>query len=449
MEVDFLKKTFVIDTSVLVHDPRALTAFQDNDLVIPLAVIEEIDGHKKRQDEVGRNARWVSKFLDQLRIQGHLDQGVSLGTELGSLRVELNHQEVEMLPKALEREKIDNRIIAVAFALKRRMDQPVILITKDINMRIKADAVGIETADYETDKIKIDEVYTGSRIVKIEPGLIDRFYSQGLLILEEVDFYPNEMIILEDAFGSSKSALTRHLEHGKLVPLSYGNTDPFGLKARNKEQRFALELLLDDQVKVVTMIGKAGTGKTLLALAAGLEKVVERSEYRRLAVARPIVPLGNDLGFLPGELGEKLRPWMQPIYDNLEFLFSNHEKGQKIEQLINSLIGMNLLELEALTYIRGRSIPHQYLLIDEAQNLSPHEVKTVITRAGEGTKVVFTGDPYQIDHPYLDANSNGLTFVVERFKNEKIAAHITLQKGERSELAELGARLLGSTNPHL
>jgi len=437
-----MKKTFVIDTSVLVHDPRALTAFQDNDLVIPLAVIEEIDGHKKRQDEVGRNARWVSAFLDRLRVQGHLDQGVSLGENSGSLRVELNHQEVEMLPTALERDKIDNRIIAVAFALKRRLELPVILITKDINMRIKADAVGIDAADYENDKIQIDEVYTGARTIQLDPALIERFYAQGELLLEQVNFFPNEMIIIEAAFGSSKSALARHLTNGRLMPLRYGNADPFGLKARNKEQRFALELLLDDEVKVVTLIGRAGTGKTLLALATGLEKVIEKSYYRRLAVARPIVPLGNDLGFLPGELGEKLRPWMQPIYDNLEFLFSNREKGQKIEQLINSLIGMNLLELEALTYIRGRSIPHQYLLIDEAQNLSPHEVKTVITRAGEGTKIVFTGDPYQIDHPYLDANSNGLTFVVERFKSEKIAGHITLQKGERSELAELGARLL-------
>ena len=228
-----------------------------------------------------------------------------------------------------------------------------------------------------------------------------------------------------------------------MVPLRYGNQDPFGLKARNKEQKFALDLLLDEEVRLVTLIGKAGTGKTLIALASGLQKVIEESRYRRLAVSRPVIPMGNDLGFLPGDINEKLRPWMQPIYDNLEFLFNNRDKSEKIDQLVNSMRDLDILELEALTYIRGRSIPNQFLLVDEAQNLSPHEIRTVITRVGEGTKIVLTGDPYQIDHPYLDSNSNGLTFVVERFKNEKIAGHITLTKGERSDLAELGAKLLG------
>ncbi|HOP74775.1 MAG TPA: PhoH family protein [Bacillota bacterium] len=438
-----MKKTFVLDTSVLVHDPKALTAFQDNDIIIPIAVVEEIDGHKKRQDEVGRNARWVSSFLDKLRTTGHLDQGVSLGENRGILRVELNHQEIDRLPATLDRNKIDNRIIAVALALKESTDKPVILITKDINMRIKADALGIQAEDYETDKIDIEEVYTGFRTVKVAPELIDTFYSTGSVVLTEPELYPNQMVIIEDSYGSSKSALTRHLSGGKLVPLRYGNMDPFGLKARNKEQKFALDLLLDDDIRLVTLIGRAGTGKTLLALAAGLQKVMEESKYRKLSVSRPVIPMGHDLGFLPGDINEKLRPWMQPIYDNLEFLFSNHEKNEKIDNLVNSMKDMNLLELEALTYIRGRSIPGQFLLNDEAQNLSPHEVRTVITRVGEGTKIVLTGDPYQIDHPYLDSNSNGLTFVVERFKNEKIAGHITFVKGERSDLAELGSKLLG------
>lgn len=438
-----MKKIFVIDTSVLVHDPHALNAFQDNDIVIPLAVVEEIDGHKKRQDEVGRNARWVSAFLDRLRDIGHLDAGVSLGDGKGILRVELNHQEVEKLPPALDRTKIDNRIIAVALTLKQENDLPVVLVTKDINMRIKADALGIAAEDYETDKIDIEDVYTGSRTLKVEPDLIDRFYTSNEVCLTDIPLFPNQMVLLEDAYGSSKSALTRHVAGGKLVPLKCVYQEAFGLKPRNKEQKFALELLLDDDIKIVTLIGKAGTGKTLLAIAAGLQKVVEDSKYRRLSVSRPVIPMGNDIGFLPGDIDQKIRPWMQPIFDNLEFLFNNRDKHQKIDQLINSLKDMNMLEMEALTYIRGRSIPNQYLLVDEAQNLSPHEVRTVITRAGEGTKIVLTGDPYQIDHPYLDSNSNGLTFVVERFKNEKAAGHITLTKGERSELAELGAKLLG------
>lgn len=437
-----MKKTYILDTSVLVHDPRALTEFEDNDIVIPIAVVEEIDGHKKRQDEVGRNARWVSAFLDKLRAVGHLDTGVPLGKQKGKIKVELNHQEVEKLPPTLDRNKVDNRIIAVAYALKKESQIPVILVTKDINMRIKADALGIPAEDYETDKIEIEEVYTGSRIVKVEPEVIDGFFKTGEATLKVEGLYTNQMIILEDSFGSSKSALARHLNGGKLVPLRFGNQDPFGLKARNKEQKFAFELLLDEEVRLVTLIGKAGTGKTLLALAAGLQKVVEETKYRRLAVSRPVIPMGNDLGFLPGDINEKLRPWMQPIYDNLEFLFNNRDKTEKIDQLVNSMKDLNILELEALTYIRGRSIPNQFLLVDEAQNLSPHEIKTVITRVGEGTKIVLTGDPYQIDHPYLDSNSNGLTYVVERFKNEKIAGHITLSKGERSDLAELGAKLL-------
>jgi PhoH-like ATPase len=326
--------------------------------------------------------------------------------------------------------------------LKETSPYPVILVTKDINMRIKADALGIAADDYQTDKIQIEEVYTGTATVKVNPELINRFYADGLAVIKETELVPNQMIILEDECGSSKSALSRHLQNGKVVPLRFAGQDPFGLKARNKEQKFALELLLDDEIRIVTLIGRAGTGKTLLALAAGLQKVVEDTRYRRLSVARPVIPMGHDLGFLPGDIDEKLRPWMQPIYDNLEFLFSNRDQNEKIDQLVNSLKGLGVLELEALTYIRGRSIPDQFVIVDEAQNLSPHEVKTVVTRAGEGTKIIFTGDPYQIDHPYLDCNSNGLTYLVEKFKHEKIAGHINLVKGERSELAELGSRVL-------
>lgn len=437
-----MKKTYIIDTSVLLHDPGALLVFDDNDVVIPMAVIEEIDLHKKRQDQVGKNARKVAQLLDGLRTRGHLDEGVPVSDKGGTLRVELNHQEVAVLPAALDRSKTDNRIISVALTLKQQLKTPVILVTKDTTMRVKADALGVEAEDYETDQIELAEVFTGVTTLAVEAGIIDAFYRDGQVKLDGQVFYPNQFVVLEDEVGSSKSALARVGENGLLLPLRYGNNDVFGIHPHNKEQRFALELLMDEKVRLVTLLGQAGTGKTLLALAAGLEQVMEEKRYRRLSVSRPIIPMGRDLGFLPGEVDEKLRPWMQPIYDNLELLLSERDKSTKLERLVDSLRDMNLLELEALTYIRGRSIPQQFLLVDEAQNLSAHEAKTIITRVGEGTKIVLTGDPHQIDHPYLDANSNGLTFVAERFKNEAIAGHVTLVKGERSELAELAARLL-------
>lgn len=437
-----MRKTYILDTSVLVHDPRALFVFQDNEVVIPLAVIEEIDGHKKRMDQIGLNARKVAHFLDTLRLKGHLDSGVPLSDSGGTLRVELNHQDLGRLPHTFEQNKTDNRIIAVALALKDRAKGPVVLVTKDTTMRIKADALGVEAEDYETDQIALEEVYSGVQTLVVEGDAIDRFYREGALRITDQKVFPNQFVVLEDTAGRSKSALTRVNKDGLLVPLRYGNNEIFGIRPRNKEQRFALELLLDEEIRLVSLIGQAGTGKTLVALAAGLQQVVEDKRYRKLSVSRPVIPMGRDLGYLPGEIGEKLRPWMQPIYDNLELLLGERDKQTKLERLVESLKDMNLLELEALTYIRGRSIPQQFLLVDEAQNLSAHEVKTIITRVGEGTKIVLTGDPNQIDHPYLDANSNGLTFVAERFKSEPIAGHVTLVRGERSDLAELAARLL-------
>lgn len=436
-----MKKTYILDTSVLVHEPRALLVFQDNDVIIPMAVVEEIDGHKKRMDQVGKNARQVARYLDEFRQRGHLDQGVLMDSG-GMLRVELNHQETGLLPPALDQHKTDNRILAVALSLKQRLEIPVILVTKDTTMRIKADAMGLEAQDYETDQIDYDEVYTGTLTLPMHGDAIDQFYREGRLELNEMDLYPNQFVVLEDNTGGSKSALARVGKNGVLSPLRYTGNEIFGVRPRNKEQRFALELLLDEEVRLVTLIGQAGTGKTLVALAAGLQQVMEDKRYRRLSVSRPIIPMGRDLGYLPGEVEEKLRPWMQPIYDNLELLLGERDKQTKLERLVDSLRDMNLLELEALTYVRGRSIPQQFLLVDEAQNLSPHEVKTIITRVGEGTKIVLTGDPYQIDHPYLDVNSNGLTFAAERFKDEAIAGHVTLVRGERSDLAELATRLL-------
>ncbi len=439
-----MKKLFVLDTNVLLHDPRAIFSFEDNDVTIPIVVIEELDKFKKGIDEMGRNARQVSRILDEYRQKGKLSQGVQLDGG-GRLRVELNHQSTERLPAELVAAKADNRILATALNLKHD-NLPVILVTKDTNLRIKADAVGLRAEDYESDTITLDELFAGETELLVEPGAIDAFYAQGELTPPaETKLYPNEFVMLKNSANPSQTALARyHQQKNILVPVMNTKHGVWGINAKNKQQQFALDLLLNDDIQLVTLVGKAGTGKTLLALAAGLEKTIEARAFQRLVVSRPVFPLGKDIGFLPGDIEEKLRPWMQPIRDNLDFLMgasvvAGRAKGKKDLQ---SLFDLGMIEVEPLTYIRGRSMPNQYLIVDEAQNLTPHEIKTIITRAGEGTKVVLTGDPYQIDNPYIDSSSNGLSFVVDRFKEETIAGHITLVKGERSDLAELAATLL-------
>ncbi|MBM7624951.1 PhoH family protein [Sporohalobacter salinus] len=436
-----MKKIYVLDTNVLLHDPNAIFAFDDNDIIIPIVVIEEIDSQKKRQDSIGRSARQVSRYLDDLRKKGELYKGVELERG-GTLRVELNHQVINKLPISLSEEKADNRILATAIGLNEdeEIDKPVILVTKDINMRVKSDALGIKAEDYETNKVDIEELYSGLSTLKVDPDLIDQFYSEEELELDH-DFYPNQFVLLEDNLGGSQTALCRYdAKKDLLRPLIFQGIETWGIKPRNKEQQCAFDMLLNDEIKLITLVGKAGTGKTLLALAVGLEKVVELKDFNRLLVTRPIVPMGNDLGYLPGDKDEKLRPWMQPIFDNMELLVNSKDGGA--DDMIRNLQEMNLIEMEALTYIRGRSIPQQFIVVDEAQNLTPHEIKTIITRVGEDTKIILTGDPYQIDNPYLDSNSNGLTYLAEKFKDQKIAGHITLRKGERSELAELAASIL-------
>jgi PhoH-like ATPase len=440
-----MKKIFVLDTNVLLHDPRAIFSFEDNDVVVPIVVIEELDKFKKGIDEMGRNARQVSRILDEYRQKGKLSQGVKLEGG-GCLRVELNHQSPDRLPSELIAAKADNRILATALNLKHD-DLPVILVTKDTNLRIKADALGMKAEDYESDTIMLDELYSGETELAVGPGAIDEFYAKGELPPAEPKPFPNQFALLKNSANPSQTALARyHQQKSALVPIVSTKHGIWGINARNKQQQFALDLLLNDDIRLVTLVGRAGTGKTLLALAAGLEKTIESRTYQRLVVSRPVFPLGKDIGFLPGDIEEKLRPWMQPIRDNLDFLMgasttaaAGRAKGKKDLQ---SLFDLGMIEVEPLTYIRGRSMPNQYLIVDEAQNLTPHEIKTIITRAGEGTKVVLTGDPYQIDNPYIDSSSNGLTFVVDRFKDEPIAGHITLVKGERSDLAELAATLL-------
>ncbi len=441
-----MKKIFVIDTNVLLHDPKAIWQFEDNDVILPIVIIEELDRFKKQPEMTGRNAREVSRNLDQLRQKGHLTTGVELDNG-GILKVALgDRQTLKELPPELNGDLADNSILAVALQCKRHCQCPVIVISKDTNLRIKADALGLNAADYETDKVDVKDLYTGSTEVMVNAAQIEKFFHEGGIVLEE-NFLPNQDITLVDEANLSHTALGMvEGNSNHIVPLIHlPKQGVSNIQPRNREQRFALNLLLQDSIPLVTLVGKAGTGKTLLAIAAGLQKVAEEKIYTRLLISRPIVPMGRDIGYLPGDVKEKLTPWMQPLYDNFDLILGTQDNRNRPEHWRRGheeLIDLGLLQIEPLTYIRGRTIPQQFLIIDEAQNLTPHEVKTIITRVGEGTKIVLTGDPDQIDNPYVDAASNGLTYVVERFKYEPLAGHITLSKGERSSLAERAAALL-------
>ncbi|MBD2256483.1 PhoH family protein [Pseudanabaena sp. FACHB-2040] len=441
-----MKKAFVLDTNVLLHDPTAMLRFEDNDVVLPITIIEELDRFKKQTEATGRNARHVSRRLDELRQRGSLTQGIPLDNG-GTLRVALCHRDTLLqLPAELEGDQGDNAILAVAMELKHNSSFPVVLISKDTNLRIKADAVGLVAEDYETDKIDIDDLYTGTAEVLVPAATIAQLFKGDPVVLD-VPLYPNQAITLIDEANPAHTALAFvEGETGKVVPLGkLSHVGASRIYPHNREQRFAFELLLRDSISLVTLVGKAGTGKTLIAIAAAVQKVADERLYSRLLIARPIVPMGRDLGYLPGDLMEKLNPWMQPLYDNFDLIFNTQDSRGKPEHWRRGheeMQDQGLLQIEPLTYIRGRTIPKQFLIVDEAQNLTPHEVKTILTRAGEGTKIVLTGDPDQIDNPYVDAASNGLTYVVERFKGEAIAGHITLYKGERSELAERSASLL-------
>ncbi|MBB6175934.1 PhoH-like ATPase [Anoxybacillus tengchongensis] len=441
------KKIYVLDTNVLLQDPYSIFSFQDNEVVIPAVVLEEVDSKKRYMDEIGRNARQVSKIIDSLRKNGKLHEKIPLDHG-GVLRIELNHRSFHQLQEIFVEKTNDNRILAVAKNLlleeqSKENGRPVILVSKDALVRVKADAIGLEAEDFLSDRVvEIDHIYTGFLDLYISPEHLARFYEKGELVLAEITnhpFYPNQFIIMKDALGGSSSALGMVDHTGKKVrKLVFHYDHIWGIRPRNVQQTMACELLLRTDIPLVTLIGKAGTGKTLLALAAGLMQTEDMRLYKKLLVARPIVPVGKDIGYLPGEKQEKLRPWMQPIFDNLHFLFDT----KKPSELDAILSGMGSIEVEALTYIRGRSIPEQFIIIDEAQNLTKHEVKTILTRVGERSKIVLMGDPAQIDHPYLDEYNNGLTYVVEKFKEQKVAGHVRLVKGERSSLAQLAADLL-------
>lgn len=437
------KKVFVLDTNVLLHDPQAVFHFQEHDVVLPIVVIEEIDSFKKDQTEIGRNARTLSRGLDRLRAKGNLSDGVAMDGG-GTLKVDIASYHADLGFFALDKHKADNQILACAKQLMTARKEKVVLVTKDTNLRIKADAMGLLAEDYTTDRVELDGLYSGTATWEVEPVTVDLLYQGGVPQDEVRPLQPNQFVTLIDSTNESHTALGRfHAPEGRILPLRRMEMPPWGVKARNREQQFALELLLDDSVQVVTLLGKAGTGKTLLAIAAGLQQVVDDERYNKLLVSRPVMPMGRDIGFLPGDVEEKLRPYMQPIYDNLDFIVAaNTEMRRRSSMTVAQLEEGGYLSVEPLTYIRGRSIPNQYIIVDEAQNLTPHEVKTILTRAGEGAKVVLTGDPYQIDNPYVDASTNGLSYLAEHFKHLDLAGHVTLMKGERSNLAELASNLL-------
>lgn len=460
-----MRKTFVLDTNVLLHDPLALTRFEDNHIVIPIEVVEEIDRFKRDPAEKGRNARQVSRLLDELRAKGNLAEGVPNGDQGGSLVVVFCRSEtLATLPPELKAGNGDNNILAVALEQQQLGavigDQPpVVLVTKDTNLRIKADAVGLIAQDYTSDRVDIADLYPGFCELWVSAEQMDRVKLAPGLELDGLSLpaplQANEGVTLIDQAQPAHTLLARfNGATASLQPLQHAPKAKLGrIQPRNREQSFALDLLLDPAIQLVTLVGKAGTGKTLLALAAGLNQVADERIYERLLVTRPVISLGKEIGFLPGDLEEKMGPWMQPIIDNLDFLLGGDEQAKggsgparaghrPARGNWNDLKSMGLLEVEAISYIRGRSIPRQYMVVDEAQNLTPHEVKTIVTRVGEGTKIVLTGDPYQIDNPYVDAESNGLTWLVERFKGQPLAGHVTLQRGERSPLAELAANLL-------
>lgn len=465
-------KHFVLDTNILLHNPDALFVFQDNHIVLPFKVIEELDKKKRSDDDLGRNARACIRHLDKLRAMGKLTQGVAWGDmptlpnaarsagKTGTIRIDVTDYQ---RPAAIADDAPDNHIIAVALHLMQQGLRTV-FITKDISARIKADALGIKTEDFENQRVDADHLYTGYVSATLDGELIDELYRDRLLSIAQVapfltheidgesyadDLQPNQFVVLKDSGDENHTGLGRRLaDTDHVIPVTNPKKPVFGIVARNVQQTMALDVLLDEEVKLVTLLGGAGTGKTLLALAAGMAKVFGETRYDKLLVARPIMPLGRDIGYLPGDKDEKLTAWMQPIFDNLTYLVNSRSgpsqaaDSQTAEQRIQKYMADGKLVMEPLTYIRGRSIPHQFMIVDEAQNLTPHEIKTIASRVGEGTKLVLTGDIQQIDNPYLDQSSNGLAYAIEKMKGVRLFAHVTLSKSERSELASLAASRL-------
>jgi len=436
------KKTYVLDTSVYLTDSNCIKSFNNNDIVIPLKVLEEIDKHKKRQDSVGSQARSIIRLLDSLRDKGSLSKGVRIEKGLGIIRV--SSYNPLCLPDDLDLEDSDNQIIATALSEQESTfkSRKVVVVSRDINMRVKCDALGLLTEDYQAEQVveRADGLYTGRSEILVDEQDVDKFYSGDQIWIDPSEHFlsPNQFVMLISNSNDKKTALARFHDYNKpLSKIIKSNKKIWSTEPRNKEQQFAFDLLLDPNVPVVSLVGKAGSGKTLLALAAGLEQTFgQGSIYKKIVVTKPVEPVGKDIGFLPGSMEDKMLPWLAPIQDNLQFLMGDDkatlelymEKGQ--------------IEVEAMTFIRGRSISNAFIVIDEVQNMTQHEIKTVLTRVGENTKIVLTGDIEQIDNVYIDATNNGLSYVVERLKGEQITGHVTLLKGERSKVATIAATKL-------
>ena len=429
----------VLDTSALLYEALSFKAFKKARIYIPFSVLEEIDSFKRDMGEKGRNARQFNRSIELLRQKGSLTKGVQIENS-SCLYVCM---EPDSMPTGLTADKIDHRILALVLRLQNENPQvQTKLVTKDINLRIKADVLGIKAVDYNPDqRTDFEDLYTGAKHWTVTHQSAEDFKNnKHLKAPKNTDFYPNQYIIIKQEKENSSCLAGRFNSNTGRVEALYQTQEPiWGVNPRNIEQHFALDALMQDSIKLVSLLGKAGTGKTLLALAAGLYKTLNESAFHKLLVSRPVFPMGRDIGYLPGDIEQKLNPWMQPVFDSLEFLMG---LSKKASGMAKDLIHQGLVSIQPLAYIRGRSISHQYLIVDEAQNLTPHEIKTILTRAGQETKVILTGDCQQIDNPYVDSSNNGLTFCVEKFKSEPLSAHITLSKGERSLLAERAANLL-------
>ncbi len=435
-----LKKTIILDTNVYLTEAKSLFSFGKNDIAIPTIVLDEIDKHKHRQDTAGLNARTMNRTLDSLRNKGSLFSGVSLGRGKG--KVFAAQYDPRYMPAGMKSEDADNKIIAIALRLK--LDgYDVEIISRDLNMRVKCDSFGIGCRDYQPQQAvkSVENLYDGCSEITVSDDIIEGFYSGKEIILEnqKVNLYPNHYLVLRSEKNQQKSAIARFSDYETPLRKVYTYKDIWGLTANNKEQKYAMDLLFDKNIQIISLTGKAGTGKTLIAAACGLEQVLHSTKsqggYDKLIITRPVQPMGRDIGFLPGTLEEKMMPWIAPLRDNLEYLFGD-------KTALDMHMDQGVVEIEAMTYIRGRSISNAFMIVDEAQNLTTHELKTIITRVGHGTKLVLTGDIQQIDNSYVDAVSNGLTYAVEKFKNYDISGHITLHKGERSKLATLAAEIL-------
>ena len=440
------KKNYVLDTSVYLTDADALFKFDNHDIFIPLKVLEEIDKHKKRQDSVGINARKIIRTLDELRAKGNLQKGARLGKGKGVLKA-VSYEVLKdvVFPSDLDLRIPDHMIIATAMAVRQESTRKTCVVSRDINMRVICDSIGMPSEDYTTERVvhSSDELYSGLAIHLVDDQVIDRFYDdEDILIGEdevEGEWHPNQYVLMVSNANEKKTCLGRFYTHFQPIKkIVHSKIPDWKISSRNKEQAFAIDLLMDPSVKVVSLVGRAGSGKTLCAIAAGLQQTIGLREnpYDRMIVSRPVQPLGKDIGFLPGTMEEKMLPWLMPIQDNLQFLVGNNRNT------LQMYMDQGKIEIEALTYIRGRSIANAFIIIDEAQNLTAHEIKTIMTRVGEGTKIVLTGDIEQIDNVYVNETSNGLAHAVEKFKEYPIAGHVTFTKGERSEVATLASKVL-------